>query len=65
MAEIQAIQDNGLIAMAKHFVANEQETNRMGIQETVDERTLHELYLLPFEMAVKDGDVASIMCAYN
>ncbi|QTG82573.1 beta-glucosidase family protein [Arthrobacter crystallopoietes] len=65
VAETQSVQDHGLIAMAKHFVANEQETNRMTIQETVDERTLHEMYLLPFEMAVKDGDVGSIMCAYN
>ena len=48
VAEIQAIQDDGLIAMAKHFVANEQETNRMGIQEIVDKRTLHELCLLPY-----------------
>lgn len=64
-AEIKAVQDQGLIAMAKHYVANEQETNRMSLQTTVDERTLHETYLLPFEMSVKDGDVASIMCAYN
>ncbi|MHB1064093.1 MAG: beta-glucosidase family protein [Georgenia sp.] len=65
VAEIRAVQANGLIGMAKHFVANEQETNRMTIQETVDERTLHETYLLPFEMTVKDGDAASVMCAYN
>jgi len=51
--------------MAKHYVGNEQETNRMTIQETINERTLHEIYLLPFEMAVKDGETASIMCAYN
>jgi beta-glucosidase len=65
VAEIDAVQDRGLIAMAKHYVANEQEVNRRTIQTTVDERTLHQMYLLPFEMAVKDGDVASIMCAYN
>lgn len=65
VAEITAVQDQGLIGMAKHFVANEQETNRMTIQETIDERTLHETYLLPFEMTVKDGDAASVMCAYN
>jgi len=65
VAEIKAVQDHGLIAMAKHFVGNEQETNRTRIEETIDERTLHELYLLPFEMAVKDGDVSSVMCAYN
>jgi beta-glucosidase len=65
VAEIQAVQAKGVIGMAKHFVANEQETNRMTIQETVDRQVLRELYLLPFEMAVKDGKVASIMCAYN
>ncbi len=65
VAEIKAVQSRGIIAMAKHFAANEQETNRMTIQETVDERVLHELYLLPFEMAVKDGGTASVMCSYN
>ncbi len=65
VAEIKAVQELGIIAMAKHFVANEQETNRTQINEVVDERTLQESYLIPFEMAVKDGDVASVMCAYN
>jgi beta-glucosidase len=65
VAEINAVQSHGLIAMAKHFAANEQETNRMTIQETIDDRVLHELYLLPFEMAVKDGDTSSVMCSYN
>jgi beta-glucosidase len=51
--------------MAKHFAANEQETNRLTIQETVAPQVLRELYLLPFEMAVKDGKVASLMCSYN
>lgn len=64
-AETRAVQGHGLIAMLKHFVANEQETNRMLIQESVDRQTLHELYLLPFEMAVKDGKAAAVMCAYN
>jgi beta-glucosidase len=65
VAEIKAVQAKGLIGMAKHFVANEQETNRTTVQETVDRQVLRELYLLPFEMSVKDGKVASIMCAYN
>jgi beta-glucosidase len=63
--EIQAIQAHGVIAMAKHFVANDQETNRTTINEIIDDRVLHEIYLLPFEMAVKDGGVASAMCSYN
>ena len=65
VAEIKAVQAKGVIAMAKHFAANEQETNRMTIQETVDRRVLREIYLLPFEMAVKDGDTAAVMCSYN
>ena len=65
VAEIRAIQSHGVIAMAKHFVANEQETNRFTVDETVDDRALHELYLLPFEMSVNDGRVAAIMCSYN
>jgi beta-glucosidase len=66
VAEIKAVQSKGIIAMAKHFAANDQETNRTNaLQTTVDRRVLRELYLLPFEMSVKDGDVAAVMCAYN
>ena len=63
--ETRAVQAKGLIAMPKHYVANEQETNRQTIHETIDRQVLRELYLLPFEMAVKDGKAASVMCAYN
>jgi beta-glucosidase len=65
VAETKATQAKGLIAMPKHYAANEQETNRQSIQTTADRQTLRELYLLPFEMAVKDGKPGSIMCAYN
>lgn len=65
VAETKAVQAKGLIAMLKHYIANEQETNRQSIQETVDHQVLRELYLLPFEMAVKDGRAAAVMCAYN
>jgi len=65
VSEIKAIQSKGMIGMAKHYVGNEQETNRTTIQENIDRQALRELYLLPFEMSVKDGKVASIMCAYN
>lgn len=64
-SEIQGIQSNGVIAMAKHFVLNDQEQNRQGIKVLVDNRVLHELYLLPYEMSVKDGKVGSLMCSYN
>ncbi|MDB5849992.1 MAG: glycosyl hydrolase [Rhodoferax sp.] len=65
VAEVRAVQAKGLIGMAKHFVGNEQETNRQKIQENIDPQVLREIYLLPFEMAVKDGKAAAIMCAYN
>lgn len=65
VAEIKAIQAEGVIAMAKHLVANDQETNRMTINEIIDDKVLHELYLLPFEMSAKEGEVASMMCSYN
>ena len=65
VAQIRRIQSEGVIAMAKHFAANEQETNRFNLSQTVEEGVLRELYLLPFEMAVKDGEVASLMCSYN
>lgn len=65
VAQIDAVQSHGIIAMVKHFVANNQETDRMTVDARVDERTLRELYLPPFEAAVRDADVASVMCAYN
>lgn len=65
VAEVKAVQSKGLIGMAKHFVGNEQETNRQKIQESIDPQVMRELYLLPFEMAVKDGKTAAVMCAYN
>lgn len=65
VAETQSVQAHGLIAMPKHYVANEQETNRQTIQTTIDQQVLRELYYLPFEMAVRDGKASSIMCAYN
>ena len=65
-AETKAVQAKGIIAMLKHYIANEQETNRMGgLDSSVDDQVLRELYLLPFEMAIKDGKAASVMCAYN
>lgn len=54
----------GVMANAKHFVLNEQETDRMTNSSQVDERTLREIYLPPFEAAIEAG-VGSFMCAYN
>jgi beta-glucosidase len=62
--QILGIQAHGIHANAKHFVANEQETQRRQMATRVPPRALHELYLLPFEMAVRDAQPASIMCAF-
>lgn len=62
---IQAIQEQGVWACAKHYVCNDQEENRTNINEIVDERTLREIYLPPFEAAVKEGHTATVMGAYN
>jgi beta-glucosidase len=61
----KAIQEHGVIAMGKHFVVNDQEYERFRTSVEVDEHVLRELYLLPFEMLVKDADIAAIMSAYN
>ncbi|MFZ1135600.1 MAG: glycoside hydrolase family 3 C-terminal domain-containing protein [Candidatus Korobacteraceae bacterium] len=58
-------QSQHVIASIKHFAGNEQETNRMGGNSTIDERTLRELYLLPFEIAIEKGHPGSVMCSYN
>ncbi len=65
VAVTKAIQEHGIIAMGKHFVVNDQEYERFRTSVEVDEHVLRELYLLPFEMLVKDGDIAAIMSAYN
>ncbi|MFJ2029175.1 beta-glucosidase [Streptosporangium sp. NPDC087985] len=62
--ETRAIQANGVQASAKHFAANEQETQRQTMNTVVDDRTMHELYALPFEMSIKDADLAAVMCSY-
>ncbi len=62
---IRGIQDNPVIADAKHFAFNEQEVDRMTVDARVPERTARELYLAPFEAAVKRGRVGSVMCSYN
>ncbi|KAI8365644.1 glycoside hydrolase superfamily [Choanephora cucurbitarum] len=61
---IKGIQDEGVIATAKHYILNDQELNRTTSSSDTDSRTLHEVYLWPFARSVEAG-VASIMCAYN
>jgi beta-glucosidase len=62
--DINGTQGTGVIANVKHYVGNDQETNRFSVNDDVDERTLREIYLPPFEAAVKDAHVGSAMCAY-
>src|SRR5579884_916412 len=63
-AEVRAIQQQGVIAEIKHFAANNQEANRKGVNEIIDERTLREIYLPAFEMTVKQADPGAVMAAY-
>lgn len=61
----RAIQAHKVISMAKHFLLNDQENERFRVNVEIDEQVLRELYLLPFEMLVKETDLAAIMSAYN
>lgn len=64
-AYVRGLQERGIGACLKHLVANESETERHTVDSQVDDRTLRELYLLPFEIAVQDADPWSAMAAYN
>ncbi|MFZ1410949.1 MAG: glycoside hydrolase family 3 N-terminal domain-containing protein, partial [Micropruina sp.] len=62
---VQGVQAAGVGACLKHLVANEAETLRNSVNNIVDDKTLRELYLLPFEIAVEDSNPWTIMAAYN
>ena len=64
-AYIKGIQANGVAACPKHFAVNSQELRRMAMNSVLDERTLREIYLTAFEIAVKEGKAKAIMSAYN
>jgi beta-glucosidase len=65
VAVTKAIQAHGVIAMGKHYVVNDQEYERFRTSVEIDEHVLRELYLLPFEMLIKDAEIAAIMSSYN
>ena len=64
-AYIRGIQSKGVYACPKHFAVNSQELRRMAMNAVVDERTLREIYLTGFEIAVKEGGAKALMTSYN
>lgn len=62
---IDGIQSQGVVATIKHFVANNSEYDRRHLDTIIDERTLREIYLPAFEMAVKNAHVGAVMSSYN
>jgi beta-glucosidase len=64
-AFIRGVQSQGVATTVKHFAGNEAEFERMTIDSVIDQRTLRELYLLPFELAVREGGSLGIMTSYN
>ncbi len=66
-AVTRGVQSKGIVVTVKHFAANEQETNRQsnGLYTWLNEQSLREIYLEPFEISVKEGNAKGIMSAYN
>ncbi len=62
---IKGVQQNDVAACVKHFAANVQETDRLMVDEEIDDRTLYELYFPAFKAAVQEGNAYSVMGAYN
>jgi beta-glucosidase len=64
-AFVRGVQSRGVGACLKHFVCNDQERERHTLDVVADDRTLREVYLLPFELAIRDAEPWSAMAAYN
>ena len=65
IAYVRGVQSVGVASCVKHFIGNDTEYERHSISSNIDDRTLRELYLLPFEMAVKEGGALAVMSAYS
>jgi beta-glucosidase len=64
-AYVRGVQSTGVAATVKHFVCNDAETDRFDGNVVVDEQSLREIYLLPFELAVREANAWAVMCSYN
>ncbi|MDB3868044.1 glycoside hydrolase family 3 C-terminal domain-containing protein [Gammaproteobacteria bacterium] len=62
---VQGVQSKNVAACLKHFVGNDTEYERHSVSSNIDAQTLREIYLLPFEMGIKEGNAKVIMSAYN
>lgn len=65
VAYLRSIHEQDLMAVPKHFAANNQETGKHAFDQRIDERALHEIYLPPFRAAVQEAGVGAVMGAYN
>jgi len=63
--DLKGTQDQGIIANINRYAVNDEETGRMVYNSVIDKRALRETDLLPFEIAIKESDVATVMCSYN
>ncbi|THX95437.1 hypothetical protein D6D03_09225 [Aureobasidium pullulans] len=64
-AIVRGVQDSGIASTIKHFVANDMEHERKAVDCVVSERALHEIYLLPFQIVVRDASPMAFMTSYN
>lgn len=62
---IKGVQDQGVMATVKHFIANNSDYDRNNISNDMDERTMHEIYLPAFKAAVQEAEVGAVMTSYN
>lgn len=62
---IKGVEDNGIATTIKHFVCNDQEHDRSAVSSIVTERALREIYLVPFQIAIREANPKGIMTSYN